>query len=383
VLELDVRDVRIVEERSSAAVMETTSAAASEDPLAGHAQRKHFLYFRDEKIFSVLMEICRTLGYYGNTYLLVDHFLDLYRESSAYRKQAAMVLNETLRGAAGVGVATWEEYTSERNWNLATAPQHPEAPQDRELLSPSRLSISPGRISSSSLLQVVLFLFLFLLLLLPPPPPSTSSTATSGSCASSWRACPAAPSPGPALPSPADDVAVTPCWRRRGTRRCWSAAPALACVHGVAGACGYASPRQLIADNSDYLLNDVSLNLRRLSTARSEVVPPEDPGRASVRTGAGGPGPSPEDMTALDWPQKTAEEEEPDVRRKLPAHIAITKESDANVCTHSLSDPASLSASDASVWCVRCAVCVRAWRDARAAAVFVIACATPLMRLRS
>ena len=62
VLELDVRDVRIVEERSSAAVMETTSGAVSEDPLAGHAQRKHFLYFRDEKIFSVLMEICRTLG---------------------------------------------------------------------------------------------------------------------------------------------------------------------------------------------------------------------------------------------------------------------------------------------------------------------------------
>lgn len=62
VLELDVRDVRIVEERSSAAAMETTSGAVSLDPLAGHAQRKHFLYFRDEKIFAVLMEICRTLG---------------------------------------------------------------------------------------------------------------------------------------------------------------------------------------------------------------------------------------------------------------------------------------------------------------------------------
>ena len=99
----------------------------------------------------------------------MDHFLDLYRESSVYRKQAAMVLNETLRGAAGVSVATWsqgpgrgegwglhsltegggdggngesrraavvaviEEYTSERNWNLATAPQHPEDPHDREV----------------------------------------------------------------------------------------------------------------------------------------------------------------------------------------------------------------------------------------------------------
>lgn len=62
VLELDVRDVRIVEERNSVDDIETTPGSASEDPLAGHSQRKHFLYFRDEKIFSVLTEICRTLG---------------------------------------------------------------------------------------------------------------------------------------------------------------------------------------------------------------------------------------------------------------------------------------------------------------------------------
>ena len=50
----------------------------------------------------------------------MDHFLDLYRESSAYRKQAAMVLNETLRGAAGIGVATWGQGSggSADGWGL-------------------------------------------------------------------------------------------------------------------------------------------------------------------------------------------------------------------------------------------------------------------------
>lgn len=87
-----------------------------------------------------------SLGYYGNIYLLTDHLLDLYCQSSVYRKQAAMVLNETVRGAAGIAVADQsqgletkvrespatqedikaaavsiiEEYTSLKNWHLIT-----------------------------------------------------------------------------------------------------------------------------------------------------------------------------------------------------------------------------------------------------------------------
>ena len=60
VLELDVMDVRIVEERSYAATIETSSD--SYNSYAARIQRRHFLYFTDEKIFSLLMEICRTLG---------------------------------------------------------------------------------------------------------------------------------------------------------------------------------------------------------------------------------------------------------------------------------------------------------------------------------
>lgn len=66
--------------------------------------------------------------------------MDLYQQSQVYRKQAAMVLNEIIRGAGGIAVATEgtvrghstqedlkmavvsviEEYTSLKNWHLIT-----------------------------------------------------------------------------------------------------------------------------------------------------------------------------------------------------------------------------------------------------------------------
>lgn len=45
------------------------------------------------------------LGFYGNVYLLGDHFMDLYKESSVYRKQAAMVMNEMVTGTASIWMA--------------------------------------------------------------------------------------------------------------------------------------------------------------------------------------------------------------------------------------------------------------------------------------
>lgn len=77
--------------------------------------------------------------------------MDLYQQSSTYRKQAAMVLNEIVRGAAGIAVATdgpdrgcsgtqedlrvavvsvMEEYTSLKNWHLLTASE--ETDRDRQ-----------------------------------------------------------------------------------------------------------------------------------------------------------------------------------------------------------------------------------------------------------
>ncbi|GCB72985.1 hypothetical protein scyTo_0002285 [Scyliorhinus torazame] len=149
ILELDVTDVRIVEERCLNSEVEDLQDAAHSLSGWDHlrtwskpaTQRKYFKYFTEECVFALLQQICRVLGYYGNLYLLVDHFMDLYQESVAYRKQAAIVINELLLGATGLDVDVMheretpictddlkatvtsiiEEYTSTTNWHLVTS----------------------------------------------------------------------------------------------------------------------------------------------------------------------------------------------------------------------------------------------------------------------
>ncbi|XP_056279886.1 TELO2-interacting protein 1 homolog [Pseudoliparis swirei] len=292
VLELDVMDVRIVEERSAAATIDTSPD--SQDTYAAHTQRKHFLFFTDGKIFSALMEICRTLGYYGNIYLLTDHFLDLYRQSSAYRKQAAMVLNEIVRGAAGIGVAAescglesqvrgrsasredlevvatsiMEEYTSLHNWHLITISEETEGDrQDQQLLSPSGLlSISNNNVSDTKAnsLQVI---------------PSSFGTPSSSSPTSAihllngniWQLCIQLEGIGCFARVLGRDfrpllmTSLYPVLEKAGEETLLVSQAALGSMWNISEACGYHSLKELINENSDYLLNDISLNLQRLS----------------------------------------------------------------------------------------------------------------------
>ncbi|XP_031724708.1 TELO2-interacting protein 1 homolog isoform X1 [Anarrhichthys ocellatus] len=292
VLELDVMDVRIVEERSHAATIETSPG--SPDPYTAHTQRKHFLYFTDEKIFSALMEICRTLGYYGNIYLLTDHFLDLYQQSSAYRKQAATVLNEVVRGAAGIAVATeghglesevrghsasqedltvavmsvMEEYTSLHNWHLITVSEETERDrQDQQLLSPAGLlSISNNNVSNTKAnsLQVIPSSF-------GTPSPSPSTSAIHQLNSNIWQLCiqlEGIACFAQALGRDFRPILMTslyPVLEKAGEETLLVSQAALGSMWDISKACGYRSLKELINENSDYLLNDISLNLQRLS----------------------------------------------------------------------------------------------------------------------
>ncbi|XP_035513147.1 TELO2-interacting protein 1 homolog [Morone saxatilis] len=292
VLELDVMDVRIVEERSYAAIIETN--ADSHDSHTAHIQRKHFLYFTDEKILSVLMEICRTLGYYGNIYLLTDHFLDLYQQSSAYRKQAAMVLNEIVRGAAGIAVATeaqglechvqgysatqedlkvavvsvMEEYTSLKNWHLITVSEETERDrQDQQLLSPSKLlSISNSHLSNTiaDSLQVIPSSF-------ASASPSSSTSTIHQLNSNIWQLCIQLEGIACFAEALGGDfrpllmTSLYPVLEKAGEETLLVSQAALASMWDISKACGYASLKELINENSDYLLNDISVNLQRLS----------------------------------------------------------------------------------------------------------------------
>ncbi|XP_023193679.1 TELO2-interacting protein 1 homolog isoform X2 [Xiphophorus maculatus] len=248
VLELDVMDVRIVEERSSTDPIESSSDSHHSD--SAHSQRKHFLFFTDDKIYCVLMEICRTLGYYGNIYLLTDHLLDLYRQSCVYRKQAAMVLNELVGGAASVSVAApascldsgdcpapsaskedlkavvvsiMEEYTSLNNWHLKTVSEETDIDcQDQQL--------------NSNIWQLCIQL--------------EGVACFAQALQRDFR--------------PLLMTVLYPLLEKASDESLLVSQAALGAMTMVGTACGYASLKEMIRDNSDYLLNDVSVNLQRL-----------------------------------------------------------------------------------------------------------------------
>ncbi|RUS78657.1 hypothetical protein EGW08_013584 [Elysia chlorotica] len=139
ILDLDVRDLRIVEERGRALDTDADTFV-DEQSCAVWKPRKYFKHFRDESILSESLLACRQLGRFGNIYILVDHLLDIHQTSSAYHLATTLIINEMVLGAGcleGENVSSqepsksfntdllpdvismlMEEYLSERNLRL-------------------------------------------------------------------------------------------------------------------------------------------------------------------------------------------------------------------------------------------------------------------------
>ncbi|XP_030642884.1 TELO2-interacting protein 1 homolog [Chanos chanos] len=269
VLELDVMDVRIVEERSA-----VTHVDLRPELYNTRSQRKHFLYFTDDRIFSVLGKICRTLGYYGNLYLLVDHFMDLYKESSVYRKQSALVLNDIIAGATGTGVEVFtdrhsginqedlmsviqsiiEEYISVNNWQLSTVTDESNS-EPKDKLNQSHVLPVCNNLERDKL-QLVL---------------EAKCTTVHQLNSNIWQICIQLEGIGTfalVLGSDFRSVLMTtlyPVLEKAGDDSLLVSQSALCTLNDLCQACAYSSPKELIIANSDYLLNDVSLNLGRPS----------------------------------------------------------------------------------------------------------------------
>ncbi|KAL4220850.1 TEL2-interacting protein 1 [Mactra antiquata] len=97
ILELDVTDIRIVEERTSI-TGHGSSAISSSTTCSIIRPRKYFKHFTNDRIFIKIQNVCHLLGYYGDINLLVDHFLDIFHESSMFKMQATIVINEIMVG---------------------------------------------------------------------------------------------------------------------------------------------------------------------------------------------------------------------------------------------------------------------------------------------
>ncbi|KAK2886169.1 hypothetical protein Q8A67_017006 [Cirrhinus molitorella] len=266
VMELDVTDVKIIEERTL-----KSSTDLRPDVHQIPSQRKYFLYFTDDKIFSALRKICRMLGYYGNLYLLVDRFMELYKESLVYRKQAALVLNEVIVGAAGIGVemdssridcsgknqedlkssimSIIEEYISLSNWHLPTVSEALEG--KLEYMTP----LVPNNLERNCLQ------------LLPASKTPTLHQLNSNI----WQICIQLEGIGGFALALGIDfrlllmMSLYPVLEKAGDESLLVSQAAFSAMCDLCKACDYSSPKELVMKNSDYLLNDVSLNLARPS----------------------------------------------------------------------------------------------------------------------
>ncbi|NXJ70979.1 TTI1 protein, partial [Rostratula benghalensis] len=274
VLELDVTDVKIVEDRRWGS--ENTygpPGSLQHGVQKARSQKKYFRFFSEEKVFQLLQQICRVLGYYGNLYLLVDHFMGLYSESGMYRKQAAMVLNELIVGAAGAGVdvlqereaspnvddlkgsitSILDEYTDRANWYLITSIDSEEISHEHSV-EHSGLLARPGGACSTVLL---------------PSPESHLTTRTMNS--NIWQICIQLEGVGCFAAVLGQEFrllllsALYPVLEKAGDKTLLISETALGTLVDICEACSYDSVRSLINENSDYLVNGISLNLRHLA----------------------------------------------------------------------------------------------------------------------
>ncbi|XP_055977188.1 TELO2-interacting protein 1 homolog [Sorex fumeus] len=276
VLELDVADIKIVEARHWDPGHLSASPETSASRPWNRMQRRYFRFFTDERVFLLLRQVCRLLGFYGNLYLLVDHFLDLYQESAAHRKQAAMILNELVIGAAGLevdepheqhvktsaedlrGIVTsvLEEYLSRENWYLVTCVEAEETGEElvRKQGGPQALT------AAAHTCQVA-----------PLPAVSKPGPTVCTMNSNIWQICIQLEGIGHFAYALGGDFrlllvsALYPVLEKAGDQALLISQAATSAMLDICQACGYDSLQHLINQNSDYLVNGISLNLRHLS----------------------------------------------------------------------------------------------------------------------
>lgn len=276
VLELDVADIKIVETRHWDPSHLSTCPDTSVIRPWNRIQRRYFRFFTDERVFLLLRQVCRLLGFYGNLYLLVDHFMEVYHESVVYRKQAAMILNELVIGAAGLEVEDFhdkhvkispeelreivmsilEEYTSQENWYLVTCIEAEETEEELVVKHFGQHCITgtahPCQVSPFSSFS--------------KPSPTVCSMNSN-----IWQICIQLEGIGHFAHALGEDFrlllmsALYPVLEKAGDQTLLISQVATSSMVDICQACGYDSLRHLINQNSDYLVNGISLNLRHLS----------------------------------------------------------------------------------------------------------------------
>nr|KAG5707350.1 hypothetical protein BaRGS_005317 [Batillaria attramentaria] len=99
VMEVDCADQKILEE-SGMGARGTTNLSKFVQRVTIMKPRKVFVHFQNDAVRDMLLTTCRHLGRLGSLSILVECFLDLYRESGAYQVASVLIINEVVAGSA-------------------------------------------------------------------------------------------------------------------------------------------------------------------------------------------------------------------------------------------------------------------------------------------
>ncbi|KAJ8320216.1 hypothetical protein KUTeg_001803 [Tegillarca granosa] len=263
ILEFDCSDIKIIEERTQ--ITGHGSSAVQNSPGLTRP-RKYFKLFHDPRIIQELKFICQMLGYYGNLNLLIDHFLDIFQQTSLHRMQATFIINEIMLGTIGLeplklnktmekkyktedleNVISMliEEYLSPSNFDLITSPVNEDddlSPESQLKTFTLMLTDAEQNISifNKNTLQICLFLEgfgVFAKVLEERFIPFLIHT-------------------------------LYPLLEKLGDQKAFISNTAYLSLCDIYTACHYKSLDELIKKNVDYLVNAVSLRLRHFTDNR-------------------------------------------------------------------------------------------------------------------
>ncbi|KAK6177026.1 hypothetical protein SNE40_015216 [Patella caerulea] len=243
-LEFDCTDIRIIEHKSQSIVK---GGIPSE---ADIMRPKHvFKHFRDNQITTALIQSCHLLGQHGDIDLLVDHMMDLLHESSIYQLQSVFIINQIIAGSVtkeNVSLVVdiirmlVDEYLSDDNFNIPTSTPAQCNTQSNQESSP--LWLNKGNNSSLTLANMNHNIMKICLLI-------EGVGIFAKVLGADFRCL-------------LMDV-VYPLLEKLGQDNTYISHTAYYTLTEVSTACHYSSIDELIRKNSDYLVNTISLKLRR------------------------------------------------------------------------------------------------------------------------
>lgn len=227
--------------------------------------RKEFCHFRNKDVFDTLKCICNVLGQYGDLDVLVDYFLEIYNNSESNCKQSVLILNEILLGAKDrpsdenleilrSSVKTvLDEYLCPENWYLVTRfdseylSTHHQTRTNKISSAGANMTVMPmfsankqRELSLKAIKSNVLLCCLHLEAILTFSKVMGKSFRTFLMYALY-----------PLLEKTTDqDSSISSC--------------AVRALQGVAINCGYNSSSALVAENADYLISDISIQIHKL-----------------------------------------------------------------------------------------------------------------------